>query len=186
MLFLYVQSDKLHSMKHNFLFLLTLMVATVTFGQNDSAKQIVSNDTISIAELMEVLSISGIVSYAEAQVMSKDQRENVFIKNRDETGAFVIGSLNAYGYKTCVDVFTKIAANARGKYGQEIASTQEVDFPSYVKSILDYQSMATALSVGSAWVKLTWKFKINDFQGLLLQLDCSQKKYNVLIVISNS
>jgi len=110
--------------------------------------------------------------------------DNTMVVVNDETIG-MSGSLDAYGYMTCYTAMAKVDKQANILYGPHTALKTEVNAPSYIDSYSDFNKMETAISVGSAWVSIIWKWDVNKTQDLYLSLDCHKGSYSFLVVLQN-
>lgn len=84
------------------------------------------------------------------------------------------GTDNALGYKNCLQTYYEAVEAADKAYGVGVDGENEIVHPSYIESVKDYIDMNSAISIGSAWVKLRRSYDLSNRQQLILVLDCEQ------------
>ena len=84
------------------------------------------------------------------------------------------GTDNALGYKNCLQAYYEAVEAADKAYGVGVDGENETIRPSYIESEKDYIDMNSAISIGSAWVKLRRSYDLSSKQQLILVLDCEQ------------
>jgi hypothetical protein len=90
-------------------------------------------------------------------------------------------SNDTYGAYSALDEWARLAVTFKEAYGEYVVVKSEVSYPSYVSDLTDYSNLHTAISVGSAWVKVTREYTTAE-GGFRLVLAMTKDSYIVMVV----
>lgn len=103
-----------------------------------------------------------------------------WIRNEENPNIIIyLGKQNAVGYKKALDIFNNLLNDFDVQ--SNVMTIDKTFYPSYVDGLNDYNSMNTALIVGSAQVVYATGTKVGDELTYVISIQCSEDRYMVSV-----